>query len=409
MATSSRKSSLETRTARAKIKPGKRVYASVSKSLALGYYRGKNGGTWCLREGLPGNKYATKNIGIADDHREADGITVLTYFQAQEKVRNLTGLESARNVHYTVGHAATDYLNWFQINRKSYTATKRSIDRHILSQFKDRLITSLTTEELNTWRDNLIFTKTKAAITEEEIRKRKCTANRILTILKAILNRAWENKDAIQSNQIWAKVKKFSHVDKADVHFYSEAECTRLVNACDADFRKLVQAALFSGSRFGELIQTECRDYNPQSGTICFRHTKSGKVRHTPLNAEGQEFFNKQVIGKLGGDFIFTQGNGKQWKSGQQGRYMAEASKQAKIMPAANFKSLRNSYGAFLAGSDVSLQVVASLLGHSDTRVTEKFYAHLKSDYVAESLRSNLPSFGAGAKAQSNVVSIGDK
>ena len=42
----------------------------------------------------------------------------------------------------------------------------------------------------------------------------------------------------------------------------------------------------------------------------------------------------------------------------------------------------------------VPLQVIADTLGHSDTRVTEKHYAAIAPNYVASTVRANLPSLG---------------
>jgi integrase len=38
--------------------------------------------------------------------------------------------------------------------------------------------------------------------------------------------------------------------------------------------------------------------------------------------------------------------------------------------------------------------VIAKQLGHSDTRMTEKHYAHLAPNYVADTIRANLPRLG---------------
>jgi len=58
------------------------------------------------------------------------------------------------------------------------------------------------------------------------------------------------------------------------------------VNACPADFRRLVQAALFTGARFGELTRLKAEDFNTQVGTIFIEETKSGKARHVVLTEE---------------------------------------------------------------------------------------------------------------------------
>jgi integrase len=40
------------------------------------------------------------------------------------------------------------------------------------------------------------------------------------------------------------------------------------------------------------------------------------------------------------------------------------------------------------------LPVIAANLGHSDTRMTEKHYAHLAPSYVAETIRATMPNMG---------------
>ncbi|CAA7614644.1 hypothetical protein MTBUT4_190017 [Magnetospirillum sp. UT-4] len=40
------------------------------------------------------------------------------------------------------------------------------------------------------------------------------------------------------------------------------------------------------------------------------------------------------------------------------------------------------------------LVVIAAQLGHSDTRMVEKHYAHLAPSYVAETIRKGFPRLG---------------
>jgi integrase len=37
---------------------------------------------------------------------------------------------------------------------------------------------------------------------------------------------------------------------------------------------------------------------------------------------------------------------------------------------------------------------IAAQLGHADTRMTERHYAHLTPDYVAQTIRANFPELG---------------
>jgi hypothetical protein len=40
------------------------------------------------------------------------------------------------------------------------------------------------------------------------------------------------------------------------------------------------------------------------------------------------------------------------------------------------------------------MAVIAQQLGHADTRMTEKHYAHLAPNYVAEAIRAAFPTLG---------------
>lgn len=55
---------------------------------------------------------------------------------------------------------------------------------------------------------------------------------------------------------------------------------------------------------------------------------------------------------------------------------------------------LRHTYASRLAMQRVPLQVIAEQLGHADTRITQKHYAHLSQSYVADVIRAASPALG---------------
>src|SRR3954470_24549657 len=88
MARTPRNSSLESRTARARLRIRRTPYfAKIAKGLRLGYYRGSVAGSWIARCYRGAGVYATEALGMADDTLHADGIKVLDYWQAQERAR----------------------------------------------------------------------------------------------------------------------------------------------------------------------------------------------------------------------------------------------------------------------------------------------------------------------------------
>jgi integrase len=414
MARSTRNSTLENRTSRARLPAGKRHWQTVGQGLAIGYRRGVNGGTWYMRRALAGNQYAIMSLGIADDHREADDAEVFDYFQAQDRARKLVSQKVVRRSRYTVADCMRDYLAWAETNSKAYASTKRAVDAHILPKLEDRRCEELTAVELRRWHEGLV----KAAPRKrggkvrdidrkdpEAMRQRRATANRILTVLKAALNRAY-NDEAISSADAWRKVKPFPKADAAKIRYLSADEARRLMNAASPAFRPLVRAALLTGARWGELSALKASDFTVQpgkrvagkrgddTGSIHIRESKSGKPRHVPLNAEGVEFFKAHTAGLASDAFMFTKADGNPWGKSHQHRPMKEACRHAKIAPACSFHDLRNTYGALLAMAGTPVQVIGNLLGHADTGITEKHYAHLSPSHVADVLRANLPTFG---------------
>jgi integrase len=74
---------------------------------------------------------------------------------------------------------------------------------------------------------------------------------------------------------------------------------------------------------------------------------------------------------------IFTHADGRPWKASEQARPLLATSKAAAIEPAATFHILRHTHASTLALRSVPMSVIAAQLGHADTRMTERHYAHL--------------------------------
>jgi hypothetical protein len=48
----------------------------------------------------------------------------------------------------------------------------------------------------------------------------------------------------------------------------------------------------------------------------------------------------------------------------------------------------------------VPMGVIAEQLGHADTRMTEKHYAHLAPSYVADTIRAHFPTLGIAEESK---------
>lgn len=408
MARTKRDARLENRTGRLKLEIGKRHWATVGEGLAICYRRTVKGfGNWEARLWLNG-AYKFKGLGEADDFKDANGQDVLTYFQAADKARQFE--QDAKHPYLepiTVAQAIERYLEWFKEHRKSYRDTLFAVEAHILPRLGDRVVGELTTREIKDWHGKLALRPTRKRTppgepqaffdkpaTADEKRARKSTANRVLTILKAVLNKAFQD-ELVADDTPWRRVKPFGNTEEPVVRFLNEAEAFRLINACPPDFRQLVKAALFTGARYGELVRVRASHVNLDTDMVLITaEAKSGKGRHVPLSAEGAAFFREAILGKTGDELVFTKEGGEAWGRSHQSRPMRDACEAANIQPAIGFHELRHTYASLLAQAGADLLTISKLLGHADTRITSRHYAHLCDKTLANAVRNLLPGFG---------------
>lgn len=419
---------LGSRTARQRLPIQARPYFThVQDGLSLGYRRGKRGGSWIARAYDTEHGYRFGPLGKANDLIESVG---MSFQEAQDAARRwyaeLAHIDAGEVTpgRYTVAQAMDDYLkDRERVRRKELSHTRSVMNAHIVPALGDVELSRLTHSRLRTWRDAIAEAKprvrnkpdaTEQAYREidpndpDALRKRQATANRILTVLKAALNHAYR-ENRVGSKAAWEKITPFREVDVPKVRYLTVDECKALIDACPSDFRAMVRGALYTGCRYGELTAMRVDAFNRHANTIHVERSKSGKGRYIPLTEEGTAFFTS-IAGERKADApMFTHApqshrktepstDGKPklepWEHSQQRYWMLQACETAKIAPAIGFHILRHTYASQLAMNGTPMPVIAALLGHADTRMTEKHYGHLSPSYVADTLRANLPSFG---------------
>jgi integrase len=402
---------LGTRNARSKLKAGgKPHYREIGPGLHLGYRKLKTGGKWTVRVYAGDGKYLTKTIAVADDHDEADGKRVLDYGQAQQLARRrsaeiLAADEGGHVGPYNVKAAFDDYLAMLAHENRDTRDTRGRIG-HIVEALGNIELQKLKKKHIEDWLKAIPKTPPVSRngqplpvdMTDPEVqRRRKDTANRNLTTLKAALNYAY-NEGKVASDKPWRTVKPFRGVGSARIRYLSMDEVTRLLNACPPDLRALVNGALLTGARLSDLTGMVVGDYLPDSEAVMVGNRKghhAGKPAFACyLSPEGVTFFESHTAGIGNEQRMFTRDDGRPWTRHDVNRPLRAANTIAKIDPPATFHVLRHTYASHAVMAGVPLMVVAQNLGHSDTRMCEKHYSHLAPSYARDAIAKGLPKWG---------------
>lgn len=331
MARTKRSALMDSRNKRMALAPGKRHMECLQTGAYLLYHRPRNGasGNWLARWVVPETrKQVQKRLGAADDLLEANGITTLSYAQAKAGAQAwfaacaqgaATG--SAGGGHSQEALTVTAALRGYLLDKKrdgmkGHKITEQTVNAHIIPTLGELLVVKLTASKLRDWHQTLAETPRRKTgrvrevveylegpTSEEAMRSRKNTANRILAVLKAGLN--WALRDVGEGlPRPWRLVSPFKGVDASRVRFLNASEQLRLLAGCEGDFRQLVQAALFTGARYGELTRLRVEDFNASTGQVFIQFSKSGRSRHIKLTSGAVAWFSSVTNGRPGQELL---------------------------------------------------------------------------------------------------------
>jgi integrase len=428
MARTQRDSKIDTRTARLRLAPQKEPYWRVmEEGKALGYRRldGGKPGTWTARLGTKEAgkvRYGYRSLANADDYGDSDGVAVQTFAQAQQTAREwfqeiaLAGWQVIRPL--TVKDAIDLYMaDYVARSDRATPDTWLTINSDILPIFGTRLVKELKAEEITAWRNKLVTrparrrkskdgkpplrenVKAAAALAakrppvepSEARRKRQASVNRILTVLKAILNHAFKIRK-VESDLAWRTVSPFKNVDQPRIRYLSDDESKRLVAACAPDFREIVIAALLTGADYGELRTARLNGIDTEVRTLTV--SKKRGTHTIALTKEAARHFAILAQGKASNDLLMTQEDGQPWGKSYQVRRMSLACEAASIVPGINYHVLRHTFATRALRKGAPMHYVSHQLGHKNIRTTQKHYAHVIPSDAAEAIEKAMGDFG---------------
>ncbi|MCA6097640.1 tyrosine-type recombinase/integrase [Bradyrhizobium australafricanum] len=295
MARRTRSVPLENRTNRLKLAPRKKPYtALIAPGIFLAYRRNAGAGTWSVKcSGW------LKRFSLADDHEDANGTSVMTYWQALEHAKKLARAgEGNTEQPVSVAEALDAYETDLETRDGSkYNAT--GVRRH-LGALANKAVALLTDRELRDWRAGLIKHGLK-----------RSSADRIARSLKAALTLAASNDKRITNAAAWKiGLKKLPDSETARNVILQDQTVAALVRGSydvDHSFGVLIDTLAETGARESQVLRLlvdDLQDSNAVAARLMMPSSRKGKSRKIeqrplPISSRLAKLLRQQAIGKV--------------------------------------------------------------------------------------------------------------
>jgi integrase len=218
---------------------------------------------------------------------------------------------------------------------------------------------------------------------------KNATVNRELNIARSAINYYNKHNDINIKNPF----NGFNLFESDFIPKYLNAgECSLLLETCkqysNPLFRSYISLLLNTGSRSGELLTLQWDNVFLDDRYLIVRNSlsKNKKTVYKPLNNQAIIAFSELSPLDTGFVFLNTRTNDR-YKSFRKAWLWAKERSGIDC----RIHDLRHTFASLLVSSGVPLYHVSQLLGHSDTRITQR-YAHLSPDNLLDVVQQ-LPKF----------------
>jgi integrase len=327
---------------------------------------------------------------LADDHDNADGNKFLDYWQAQDRAKAAARQgNGGRGLQpLTVRVAAETYLEWLTAkNWRTAADTRGRLEKHFLPKFGDRLVSNLTKSALDGWLASMV----RPADDPESVRRSKDSANRVLSMVKALLNHAIRDQaNGLADDSAWRLVRPFHGASKPRDIRYTDEEVKKLVEkASNEGIARLVAGAFLTGARYGELAEARVGQFDAHTRTLRINVGKTG-ARTIVLQSSAVDFLSRVSEGRRPDDFLFVCSDGRRWKKSDQTRPIKDALRAAGLSTDGSLYALRHTYISRAIEGSVPLNIIADNCGTS-VRMIEKTYAKILAEKRREFVELGAP------------------
>jgi len=255
--------------------------------------------------------------------------------------------------------------------RKRYSPntikTYVSYIKSFVTEFQDRSLESITTQEINDYILGLI-------------RKKGISASQQNQRINAI---------KFYYEQVLGRKKKYYHLnrpkkEKRLPNVLTVEEVEQIIKHCTNLKHKCILMTLYSGGlRRSELINLKITDIDTQRMLIRITRSKGKKDRHTLLSEKLVRLLRDYYRWYKPKLWLFEGQGGGQYSATSIENIFRKALKKAQIEKHATPHTLRHSFATHLLEQGINLRYIQEILGHSSTKTTE-IYTHVSSKQLTK-------------------------
>ena len=278
-------------------------------------------------------------------------------------------LDAKKEYNTTLKELIDKYIENFQ-HQDSYKTGKKYHIEHIRHHLGEKtLVSNIRFVDLETYRNNL-----RDSFTVKKTIRKDASVNRAMSCLRHIFSKAAEWEMIEQSPFDKGKPLTLKENNKR-MRFLNEDEIRSLLDACNEPLVNIVECALITGMRKGEILGL--RWEQTRNEFIYLDKTKTSESRQIPIN-DTLEMLFRRVRRKqhLTSKYVFTY---REKRVDSVKTSFNAAVKRAGIVDF-RFHDLRHTFASQLLLKGGTLKDVQELLGHKTMTMTLR-YAHLTQEH----------------------------
>jgi integrase len=374
----------------------KPFWLRIARGIKLGYRRNATGGTWSVEATDGHGKEWIRKFAEADDHDKADGQTILTFWQAQDRAKEIARGQTpgGQGAPVTVERALARY----ELDLKSAGADPANAKRvraHLSPVLAGKCVAVLTAQDLRAFRDGIV--------------DKGGNPNRTMKGLRAALNAAAKCDSRITNAMAWKlgleslpegnTARRLTLPDRDVRAIIVEA---RAIGAC---FGLLVEVLAATGARISQVARLRVSDLQAAKGRLLMSPSRKGGRRAAARKAPAKAL---QIPGSLAGllqgvaggraddELLLLSPTGRPWSHDNIEDPFSKAVIAAGLDPSITSYALRHSsiVRGLVAGLPVSL--VASLHDTSDSQI-RAHYGRYITDVTDDLVRAAMVDLSPAA------------